>query len=280
MKNLSQKAPIFHNKHIQINGNTIFYDSWYRNGVRFVNDLLKEKGEFYNIQEFSEIYGIKMNYQQYWGTLNAIKTYLRKEKIALTKRSLNPFIPSHILPIKQNKQGARKMYDILNTNDEIPTGKQSWNKKYNFEEKDWKTIYMFPFKTTTYSLLRWFQVSLYHNILVMNKLLHFMKIKEDSICTFCTQEEETITHLLWQCNVTKEFLNSITTWLQSFNIYIELSEELFLFGLEKEQRLTSIMKFLLLYTKYYIYCCRCNKQPPNVTVYKKDYILCTKFICK
>ena len=153
-------------------------------------------------------------------------------------------------------------------------------KKYNFEEKDWKTIYMFPFKTTTYSLLRWFQVSLNHNILVTNKLLHYMKIKEDSICTFCTQEEETITHLLWQCNVTKEFLNFVTTWLQSFNIYIELSEELFLFGLEKEQRLTSIMKFLLLYTKYYIYCCRCNKQPPIVTVYKKDYILCTKFISK
>ena len=263
------KCPIFHNKHIQIDGNTIFYDSWYRNGVRFVNDLLKENGEFYNIQEFSEIYGIKMNYLQYWGTLNAIKTYLRKEKIALTKKSPNPFIPSHILPIKQNKQGARKMYDILNTNDEIPTGKQSWNKKYNFEEKDWKTIYMFPFKTTTYSLLRWFQVSLNYNILVTNKLLHYMKIKEDSICTFCTQEEETITHLLWQCNVTKVFLNFVTTWLQSFNIYIELSEELFLFGLEKEQRLTSIMKFLLLYTKYYIYCCRCNKQPPVVTVYKK-----------
>ena len=128
---------------------------------------------------------------------------------------------------------------------------------------------MFPFKTTTYSLLPWFQVSLNHNILVTNKLLHHMKIKEESICTFCTQEEETNTHLLWQCNVTKEFLNFVTTWLQSFNIYIELSEELFLFGLEKEQRLTSIMKFLLLYTKYYIYCCRCNEQPPIVTVYKR-----------
>ena len=40
------KSPIFHNKHIQIDGNTIFYDSWYRNGVRFVNDLLKKNGEF------------------------------------------------------------------------------------------------------------------------------------------------------------------------------------------------------------------------------------------
>ena len=70
-------------------------------------------------------------------------------------------------------------------------------------------------------------------------------------------------------NFVTTWLHFVTTWLQSFNIYIELSKELFLFGLEKEQSLTSIMKFLLLYTKYYIYCCRCNKQPPVVTVYKK-----------
>ena len=92
------------------------------------------------------------------------------------------------------------MYDILNLNDEIPTGKQTWNKTYNFQEKERQTIYMHPFQTTKYSLLRWFQIRISHNILVTNKLLQHMKIIKDSRCTFCTHEEETIVHLLWSCN--------------------------------------------------------------------------------
>ena len=70
------------------------------------------------------------------------------------------------------------MYDVLNMNKEIPTGKQTWNNTvintYNFQEKDWKKIYscMYPFKTTQYSQLRWFQIRINHNILVTNKLLN------------------------------------------------------------------------------------------------------------
>ena len=68
--------------------------------------------------------------------------FIKNKNITLTHRSQNPFIPSHISPIIKNKQGARVMYDILNLNDEIPTGKQTWNKTYNFQDKEWQTIYI------------------------------------------------------------------------------------------------------------------------------------------
>ena len=64
-------------------------------------------------------------------------------KITLTHKT-KPIIPSHILPIIQNKQGARKMYDILNANDEIPTGKQTWNKRERLKKKKKKQVYV-PF---------------------------------------------------------------------------------------------------------------------------------------
>ena len=96
-----------------------------------------------------------------------------------------------------------------------------------------------------------------------------MKIIEDSSCTFCSLEEESTAHLLWNCNKTQEFLNSIKLWLQNYNIYIHLSEHLFLFGIDKYQKMTNILHFILLYAKYYIYCSRCNSQPLILSVYKK-----------
>ena len=47
----------------------------------------------------------------------------------------------------------------------------------------------------------------------------------------------------------KEFLNLITTYLETFNIHINLSEKLFLFGFDEDQKLTNILQFILLYAK-------------------------------
>ena len=50
------------------------------------------------------------------------------------------------------------MYNILNKNNEIPTGKHTWNKLYKFQEEEWKQIYIYPLKVTNYSVIRWFQI--------------------------------------------------------------------------------------------------------------------------
>ena len=32
-------------------GQTIYYDKWFKNGVRFINDLVKDNGEFFSYQD-------------------------------------------------------------------------------------------------------------------------------------------------------------------------------------------------------------------------------------
>ena len=86
---------------------------------------------------------------------------------------------------------------------------------------------------------------------------------------FCTNEDETTVHLLWSCNKTQEFLKLILTWFENYNIHFNLSEKLFLFGIDKDQKLTNTLHFFLLYAKYYIYCSRCNNQPLMLAVFKK-----------
>ena len=45
------------------------------------------------------------------------------------------------------------MYNILNQNKDVPTGKITWNKVYNITDEDWDHINLFPFNITKYLAL-------------------------------------------------------------------------------------------------------------------------------
>ena len=41
-------SPIFHNNEIKIGSKSVYIKSWYQNGVRYVNDIIHENGEFFH----------------------------------------------------------------------------------------------------------------------------------------------------------------------------------------------------------------------------------------
>ena len=253
-------SPIYYNKNIQIGGTHIYYKSWFDNGIKYVNDLINEHGEFYEQTEFMQKTGIQTNFLQYNGLIKSIKMYLKNINIQITHKQPCPFTPSHIYPMLLQKKGTQAMYNILNRNKEIPTGQVTWNKLYNITNNNWKNIYLFPFNITKYPAMQWFQISINHNILVTNKLLYQMRIKNDSLCTFCQSNNETIIHLLWKCDKTHKFIREIARWLGTCNIQCNITEEYFIFGLQREHTFSKIFNFILLYAKYYIYLARCKKQ--------------------
>ena len=140
---------------------------------------------------------------------------------------------------------------------------------YNFSQEDWKQIYTFPFTITKYPALLWFQVSINHNILVTNKLLYQMKLRDNALCSFCGLNNETIIHLLWQCEHTKQFIIELSEWLKSYDIKYTITEEFFMFGKQEEQTYPKAVKVIILYAKYYIYVTRCKQLPLFLNAYKK-----------
>ena len=117
------------------------------------------------------------------------------------------------------------MYNILNQNKDVPTGKITWNKVYNITDEDWDHINLFPFNITKYLALIWFQVTINHNILVTNKLLYQMKMRTAALCTLhvCQANNETITHLLWKWDKTQQFITDLLQWLSNYNIQCDIS---------------------------------------------------------
>jgi hypothetical protein len=57
--------PIWYNNKLKFNHTYFSYKDWYRKGVRIVNDLVKENGEFYSFAEFERKYNININFLKY-----------------------------------------------------------------------------------------------------------------------------------------------------------------------------------------------------------------------
>ena len=103
-----------------------------------------------------------------------------------------------------------------------------------------------PSRVTSYSALQWFQISINHNILVTNKLLQQMKIKDDALCTFCHSNNESIVHLFWQCSKTQQFIRSVSAWLSEYGIDCNISEKYIIFGWQEGQCFTNVPNFIIL----------------------------------
>ena len=94
----------------------------------------------------------------------------------------------------------------------------------------WEKIYVYPMKITKYCTLQWFKISINHNILVINKRLQYMGIKDDRLCTFCKNEEETV-----RMQHNKIIFKIIFIIAAKFQYLYPPVKKLFLFGLEKNR---------------------------------------------
>ena len=70
------KAPIFYNSNICIDKKYVFWKDWCMKGIRLINDIVKENGEFNNQDELAAKYITTTNYLHYQGITKSIKIYL------------------------------------------------------------------------------------------------------------------------------------------------------------------------------------------------------------
>ena len=141
--------PIFFNKNIKIGNKTIYNKSCIENGIKFINDITKENGNIYTYDELKATYNVNINFLQYSGMVKSVLDWKKKLNLVNTKNKMtNPILPLLLQIYLKNKKGTQAMYKLLSENNDIPTGKISWNKKYRFDENEWKIIYTEPFKLT------------------------------------------------------------------------------------------------------------------------------------
>ena len=196
-KGKADHIPIFYNKFLHIANDGFFYKSWFNNGVKYITDLMDSNGNFIKYEEFVEETGVQSNFIQFTGVIACITKFIKENRVKIEKKQ-GPIFPSLIEVIQKQKKGSQNIYLILNKKDDIPTGKIKWNQIYEIPDHSWGYIYKSPYQLTKCTKLRWFQTSINHRILPTNHLLNKMNISDDPKCTFCGEENETISHLLWK----------------------------------------------------------------------------------
>ena len=140
-------------------------------------------------------------------------------------------------------------------------------------------IFLWPFSIIKDTTSQWYQTRINHHILATNQFLHKIKYIDNPLCSFCADQDETIHHLLWDCNYTKALIQELRKWLSDNNILINIDEIPFIFGLYNKN--TSIAEQqILLETKYYICFCRCSNVSLKLTALKIRLIYLKSPTCR
>ena len=169
---------------------------------------------------------------------------------------------------------------MLNKNSSVTTGTIRWSELLEIDNIELKNIHKLPFRITKNCKLQWFQYRIINRILGTNSFLFKIKIVNSKMCTFCQREEETIEHILWECEYVQAFLNEFELYVeQKTNLQLVFTKKSFILGILEMSK--GIQNTLILWLKYYIYTARCTEKLLSIRFaisYLKPFYETQKFI--
>ena len=258
-------------EHIHYNVNflrgedVIFVQEWYDHEILFVRQLLNETGNFLSYGEFLlKFPNIRTNFLLFEGIIKAIRSYCQKHKIVLSDHY--KLFDNKIWYCIQ--KGSKCIQNIINKNNVTPTAVRKWDNM--FEDLEWKKIFPFCHKITQEAQLKWFQTRLLHRLLPTQKYLYLCKLVDSPDCNFCEQEEQTISHMLYDCTVIFQFWTDFQQMLKSKCQHcnnFSIDSELVLFGVKKNIKTDKVLDLIILQAKFYIYKCKLQDLKPVISTF-------------
>jgi len=251
-----KQQPICLNSHIRISGKPCFLMSLYNRGVVFVNDILDSQNKLLTFQDLLLKFGDTCAEFKYNQIISAIpsnwKHLLRQVSPELRVcvpacRNINwlqfPNINKHLYSFFMSDA---RLWDI---SDRI---QYSWGEYLNTPIQ-WKIVYSLPYKVTIDSQLRMFQYKLLFKFLTTNKILHRWGVIDTSLCSYCTEEEESDIHLFWDCRIVTKFWIQVQDWyFKHTGNYLHLTLFNVLFGIISD-RVPALSNFVILLGKHFIF---------------------------
>lgn len=145
----------------------------------------------------------------------------------------------------------------------MTAGTIKWSQLLDIDNREWKIFNILPFKITKNCKLQWFQYRINNRILATNSFLFKIKKVNCKMCTFCHREEETIEHILWECDCVQAFLDEFQLYIEDkTNFHIVFTKKYFILGTPGKK--FCMQNTLILWLKYYIYTARCTEKSLNI----------------
>ena len=165
-------------------------------------------------------------------------------------------------------KGSRLFYDKLIAEEKIPYISNKWQLLFPEVVFEWSnifTIYRNGFKDTK---LMDFQYRFLQRIIYKKKELLKMKIINNSLCSFCNNVNEDISHVYWECKVTQGFWEKLQNWVyNSYPYQLMFSKLMIFFGTPHHDRL---LNHIIIAAKRHIYTSNIKNDSPNLPVFVKN----------
>ena len=275
---------LWNKKAITIEDYSVFWRSWFKRKILYVQDVLNAEENFLTIEEFQNKFKIKINYLHYLQLIAAIPSDLKKKAATIevpSQELLNTAkLSSSVIPsLDLTEMHCKNCYKILN-GDSItePTGIKDWRNNCPHYFKDWGKKISFIYKATKDNKLRQFSFRILHRILMTKKELFKFRLVEDQVCTLCLKPDS-IEHTFLDCTVTTAFYLKAISWYNHENdTDITLSNMQITFNdISRLAHLTDYprrrLHLFIIILKQYIYTCKSLDKKPNMQEFQRKAIL-------
>ena len=263
-----RRQSIVYNRHVRIRNKYArgIYISWFKAGIKQINDLYDRKGIPHSIETLRLRYALNIDIMSYCTIFDVIpmewKRLLKGTTIEPRAISFEEIphikIAKSLTPI--SLMTNRKVY--LTLVDSIvlpPVSLPYWEQILNNQnhESEWPKIYLIPYQISFDTRLHSFFYKMFLRIFPCNWYVSKFNNEVSNICELCSMNQiDDLCHYFYDCEISYnlwiEMNDFITTKIHSINREIILTKGYAMLGVHENIQDKNILNFIILYTKYYI----------------------------
>ena len=270
---------IWNNRFILVDNKPLHKKQYIDKGLKKIKDLIDENGNIMIREEIENKYDVRMSIMFYNSLKTAIPIEWRKK---ITRNDMCSYkeIPHLHLKIKDKITELKgettckqvyKEYIKRKTKGIYSNAQYKWEELYYFYDFDWKQIYLLPYQVARETSIQSLQYKIINRYIGCNENLSMWGKRENVLCMKCN-EIETIEHMLYYCDSVRVIWDMIMElFFKCYDIKFKLVVTDIIFGVinQSNDQVISILNFIILFTKEYIYSCH-NE---NETIYFNTFIL-------
>ena len=199
------------------NINIPFNITLFKNNIIYLKDMFDFDGNPLTQISLEQQIGCRIMFTTYFSIWKAVPRHW-KNTMVNNPKSYNVFRPLAVEWLTKDKRGTKNIRKIWNQIEHPPlTCTIKWQYELGLpEDENWSKIFMLPIHCKLNARCIYFQLQVLHRTLITNRKLKQFNIREDEKCDNC-ESIESIAHLLYECQVTRNLWESVEQWLSGLS---------------------------------------------------------------
>ncbi len=245
----------------------------------FISDLISNSGDFYAYVDFLNKYGINASKRDYTILTNSIPLKLlfliKSYKIYCNLCLIIPRLFIQGVNIMDNKCTNKFLRNFVTANNASSfKAYRKWLALY--PNVHFQKVWTVPNKFLFNNKIKEVHFKIIHHYYPCNKYLSKFIQNLSPLCSFCQEEEKSLSHLFYFCPYTKQFWLQISAslLLVFFRLCnISAVKVLFHSVVSDSRELEDVLDFICMMGKFHIHKARCLNFKPNCQIFSSDLLL-------